>query len=316
VISRFLKDFDRLLAANQVPLNHRGLQAAMFFAEKLVTDVRGGTKDKPIGQPWFDAIHFEVLRWYARRFGEAMDWNPDGSSRALVLLGGAPFSLSFPLTVFGPGSEPGTRRIYFPSRLRDDEKAMGFLDSKVGIRRFGKADRAKLEADIAAVIQETRELNRALRFATLDTKGQQLANRAMWTVGHIVESIAAGSPDRRALAMWELNLLAELSLKVFLRAQTVTPRPIHSVRSLYKQAREAGLRPFDSAALVQFPSDRNAIRFRYGERAAPDTASVTALYRTALSLALHSASQCKRKFSVQDDGWIEVRTIGALSRGA
>ena len=304
-----------MLAEDQVPLDRRPLRAAMFFAEELVTDVSGGTKKDPIGQPWFDAIHFEVVRWYAMRYSEAIDRNADGSSRGVVLLRGAPLSLSFPLAVVVPGSESSNRRVYFPTRLRDDEKPLAFLDAKVSVRRFTKAERAKLADDISSVIQDTRELNQALRFATLSNKGQQLASRAMWTVQHAVESIVAGTPDRLALAVWELNLPAELSLKVFLHAQGVLPRKTHVVRSLYKEAVKVGLTPFDSSALARFPSKRNAIRFRYGEKAAPSAMSVVALYRTSLSLALHAAAQCKRAFSFQHDAWIEVRTIGALARG-
>lgn len=315
IVGEFLKDFDPLLAEDQVPLNRRELRAAMVFAEEVVEDVRGGTKSDPIGQPWFDSIHFEVLRWYARRYGDAMHRNPDGASRGVVLLGGAPLSLSFPLTIIGPGSEPANRRIHFPTRLRDDETALTFLDANVSLRRFTKEERAKLKEDISSVIQDTRELNRALRFAILSDEGQQLANRAMWTIAHAVESIAAGTPDRRALAVWELNLLAELCLKVFLHGQGVHPPKIHAVGSLHEKAVKAGLTPFDSAALMLFPSDHEAIRFRYGEEAAPGAANVTVLYRTALALALHATSQCKRKFWLEHDGWIEVRTIGALARG-
>jgi hypothetical protein len=314
-VAGFLKEFDAVLAADQVPLNRRALRAAMFFAEELVEEVSVGTKSDPIGQRWFDAVHAEILRWYAKRYGEAMNQNPDGSSRGLVLLGGAPFSLSFPLTVVRPGSHPGTRRIHFPSRLRDDEKGLAFLDTRVSVRRFAKKERAQLEEDIRAVVADTRELNRALRFATLNQKGQQLANRAMWTVRQAVESIAAGTPDRRGLAVWELNLLGELCLKVFLHSRGVTPAKTHAVRSLHTHAVAAGLSPFTAAKLAKFPSERNAIRFRYGEKAVPSVATITELYQVALSLALHAASQCKRQFSVQHDGWIEVRTIGSLAAG-
>src|SRR5450759_385864 len=143
-----------MLAEDQVPLDRRALRAAMFFAEELVTDVSGGTKKDPIGQPWFDAIHFEVVRWYAIRYREAMSRNPYRMSSGVVLLRGAPLSFSFPLTVVKPGSEPSNRRIYFPTRLRDDEKPLAFLDAKVSVRRFTKAERAKLADDISSVIQD------------------------------------------------------------------------------------------------------------------------------------------------------------------
>jgi len=244
-----------------------------------------------------------------------MNQNPDGASRGLVVLGGAPFSLSFPLTVVRPGSHSGTRRIHFPSRLMEHEKALAFLDTKVSLRRFTKKERAQLEEDIRAVVADTRELNRALRFADVNQKGQQLASRAMWTVRQAVESIAGGSADRRGLAVWELNLVAELCLKVFLHSREVAPRPIHVVRSLHDDAVAAGLSPFSAAKLAKFPSGRNAIRSRYGDRAVPSVANIMELYQVALSLALHAASQCKRHLSVQHDGWIEVRTIGSQAAG-
>lgn len=315
IVDRFLKDFDPIMAEDQVPLDRRALRAAMFFAEELVTDASGGAIKDPIGQPWFDAIHFEIVRWYAIGYREAMSRSRDGMSSGVVLLRGVPLSCSFPLVVVMPGSEPSNRRIYFPTRLRYDEKPLAFLDAKVSVRRFTKAERAELEDDITSVIQDTRRLNQALRFATVCKKGQQLANRAMWTIGNAVESIVAGSPARLGLAVWEVNLLAELSLKVFLHSQSVLPRKTHAVRSLYKDAVEVGLTPFDPSALLRFPSERSAIRFRYGERTAPSAMSIVALYRASLSLALHAAAHCKRAFSFQHDAWIEVRTVGARARG-
>lgn len=315
IIGRFLKTLDPVLSSAHVPLSDRVLRAAILFAEEMVLDVRGGTKTKPIGQPWFDAIHFEVLRWYARRYRDAMDQDRDGSAKGVVFLRSTPLALSFPLTVVRPGEAPSTRRIYFPEGLRDDERALSFLVSKVSLRGFSKPERAQLEEDVGVIVKNTRTLNRALRFSSVGEKGRQLANRAMWTLGHAVESIAAGTPDRRGLAVWELNLLAELCLKVFLHSRQVPPPKTHSVRPLHHRAVEAGLTPFEATDLARFPSERNAIRFRYGERTAPTMLTTAELYRTALALSLHAASQCKRTFSVAHDGWIEVRTIGALARG-
>lgn len=310
----FLVKIDAVYASVQMPLRHRALQAALDFAKGFVLRVEGGTKDKPIGQPWFDAIHFEALSWYQERYVEAMSENPDGESHAVVFFAGAVFSLTFPLLVDGPGSAPLTRRIYFPRVLRDDEDPFAFLDARLELATFAKRARNQLKADISRVVGQTRSLNMALRFADVPEAGRQLANRVMWTLTQAVASISRGQSDRYALAVWELNLVAELALKVFLMQGGHEIPRIHGVRKIHSRAVQAGLEPIDPRVLAAFPSERKAIRCRYGEVSPPPLATLLALYGAALAVSLHAASPLRHSFSVGADGWIEIRSIGALAR--
>lgn len=316
IIAQYLGEIDPILSEQGMPLRYRALHAAMMGVEDLVIDVQGGTKENPIGQAWFDALHFEVLRWYHERYAEAMDANRDGTGRGVVSLGGVLLTLTFPLTVVRPGSAAGTNRLHFPEVLRDDENAVTFLDARVGLHTFSDAEQTQLRADIAMVVGHTRRLNRGLRFADVSARTHKLVDRVMWTLCQAAESLGAGSADRLALAIWELNLIAELTLKVFLAQNDVEIPKTHAVRTLHKKAVAAGMTPFPDDALVRFPSERNAIRYRYGEKAPPATAVCLVLYDATLMLAVHVAAQCRHGIWVAPDGWIEVRTIGSLARGA
>ena len=316
-VAAYLAERDSAFVEEGLPLRHRPLQGALAFVKDCVNEVQGGTLEAPIGQAWFDAIHYEALRWYAERYGDAMRCDSDGDARGLVVVGGAPIALLFQLTVSRPGSQPHTTRLSFPDSVRDDEDVTGFIDGRFTIGAFPEAEQRLIRERISDVASRTRRINRGLRFANLDETGRAFVSRAMWALRHGVESITANSPERLGLAVWELNLVGELSIKTFLTQREVAFPKTHVVRDLYERGCAAGLPGLEDTVVVDvFPKKEQAIQHRYGEVPPPSLRTAVALYDAALAMALHCASHLSRGIWIAPDGWIEVRTIGSLARGA
>lgn len=315
-VGTYLEDLDPLLAREGMALRYRALESALAYVDDMVKEVHGGTLSEPIGQPWFDAIHYETLRWYHARYGDAMRVDADGSSCGLVLLRRVPIAVSFPLTVARPGSEPLTIRLSFPDALLDDEDAIGFVGGSIQFDGFAEAEREQIRHEVADIVRQTRRLNRDLRFAELTATTQAFVNRLMWSLCGGVESSAANSTDRLGMAVWEFNLVAELAIKILLMQRGVAFPKTHDVRRLSKVASDTGVLTVTQAALDMFPTERVAVRHRYGEEPPPPVDKLVALYKSALSFAVHCAAACERGIWIAPDGWIEMRTIGSLSRGA
>jgi hypothetical protein len=314
-VSHYLTEVDPILAKEEMPLRYRALQSALTYVEDMVQEVRGGTLDAPIGQPWFDAIHYEALRWYHERYGDAMRVDTEGNARGVTLIGGAPIAFSFPLTVARPGSQPLTIRLWFPDNLREDEDPITFIDGDIGLHTFPESAREQLRREIVDTVGQIRQLNRGLRFAELSSTAQALVSRVMWSLRHAAESISANSAERLGLAVWELNLATELSIKVFLTQRGVKFPKIHDVNELYRLAVAAGLPAVEAGKLNQFPTVPTVIKYRYGEEPSPSLTDVISLYRAVLMVTAHCAANCTHGIWIAPDGWIEVRTIGSLARG-
>jgi hypothetical protein len=314
-VDSYLREVDRDFEQQSMPITYRSLQGALGYVEEMVRSVRGGTKEKPIGQVWFDAILYETHRWYVARYGDAMRVDSGGQAAGVVLLGGAPVVLSIPLSVKRPGSEPLTIRLSFPDSVLDDEDPLAFIEGQVGVQAFPSDAQARLRENIEAIVRQTRQLNRGFRFADLSKTAQALVDRVMWTLDQAIVSIAANSPSRLSMAVSELNLFSELSLKVFLSQHEKTVRPIHDVPELYRHAVAVGLPVLSEDVLEAFPKEKHVSKHKYGVSKPPSLERTVALYDASLTLGLHCASHCAHSSLLGANAWIELYTIGARARG-
>jgi hypothetical protein len=290
------------------------LKLPLEFVKHFLLDVSHGSKDDPIGQPWFDTLLSETLKWYRARYGEAMRGNTESTARGLVIFRGAPLTLTVPLTVTRQADRPGHIWLHFPRTVRDDEDPYAFLDAP--LQRSGLPPSAAdlLASELVSVSNATREFNNELRTADIPANAHPLMARIGPTLNHAVES-AAASIDRRGLSIWDLNLVAELTLKVFLRQRRAQFKRTHAVRTLHEHAVREGLPPLDADVLDVFPAEDVAVRQRYGEEAPPTLQDVNLLYRAVLRFATAVAASLTHRFRMNNAAML-IQTIESRAREA
>jgi hypothetical protein len=204
-VDSYLRALDSVFEEQGMPVSYRSFQGALGYAEDMVISVRGGSNEKPIGQAWFDAIHFDTHTGTSRATRcDARRLRRHGAGHCSG--GGAPVSLSMPLTLTRPGAEQLTTKLCFPESLRDDEDPVSYIDGRIGIDTFPRETQRRLLDNISDIVRRTRRLSRGLRFAILPKAAQGFVDRVMWTLDHAVVSIAANSASRLSIALSELNL--------------------------------------------------------------------------------------------------------------
>jgi len=296
----YLMEIDLSLAEDGVPLHRRPLDAASIFVLEYIIDIRGGTKNDFLAQPWFASLFKFVQEWYADKYGAALK-SSDPADVGLTVIFGTPFKVKIPLTLTERGETPGTVWLCFPNEVLPGEQVVGWVQDPPNLSRLSTEDMSTLVDEIAWVVAAARTLHIQLMTAELAQEStKQLAAAIRAHVTRAIDDICSLEGARMSLAMWDLFFAVEKALKVYLIQKTGTPLRSHDLEKLVRRAESSGLSPVDRCHLHAMPSEEEAMQHRYGEIEAPTVEEAAKTYKSALAILVHCADGLERTFGMRN----------------
>jgi hypothetical protein len=296
----FLKEqmplFDELLSSENVRLSQRPLRAAILFVKYCVVEVKGDDdKEHPFGKRWFKTLYEAVAKWYTDRYAAALKTEED-SAVALVPIFRTAFRVEVPLALFAP-RENNRVWVTLPNEVLPGEEVLKWIVNPPNLQTLDTKELKDLSDRVTEVATATRSIRINLMTADDPTKDlQPLISSIPLHIEKSVEDILIGDDASIGLAVWEMHLAVEKSLKLLIRQHSGTPSNTHDLIRLSELAMQVSGVTIDSTALVKLPSHREAIKARYGEGDTMPLQKVIRNYQTVLTITAHVTNALKRQF--------------------
>jgi HEPN domain-containing protein len=119
-----------------------------------------------------------------------------------------------------------------------------------------------------------------------------------------VEDILEGNSASLGLAVWEMHLAVEKSLKLLIRQHGGNPGNIHDLVRLAELATRLSGVTIDLITLNKLPSGREAVQARYGEGRVRSLQELVGNYRIALLLISRVAKSLKREIAMNNASFL------------
>lgn len=287
---------DERFAKEGKPVQERPFAAAQIVIEFFIVEIEGDTKENYLSKPWFAGIFEPVLKWYERRYGQALLRSKQAQTVGLVHYFGSPLTFRLALVVSEPG-ERGTTWVRFPKEVLENEDPLTWLDTPPPIEAMPARRRETLRTSVAAVANLLRGINNDLNTADL---GKSVARSLVATVlKHFEKAAMDGSshdPSTVALGVWDLQMVCEKTMKAFLSQLEIAYPETHDLRVLQRLAQARGSVDAVKQFVAAMPSERRVVAWRYSELTPPTSAEFLRFYHAALNLARLYAAAMSRKY--------------------
>lgn len=287
---------DETFAKDGRPIHERPFAAAQMVVEYFVESVEGDTKDGYLTKPWFGGIYRPVWDWYRARYGEKRIRTKGAQTRGIVPYFGSPLVFSVPLVLREKGDE-GTTWVRFPKEVLPYEHPLSWLESPPPLDEMPQKRRATLEQLVRQTATHLRSINNDLNTADLEEANKRSLVRTV--IRHLEKAAVdetSDDEDTRSLAVWELQMACEKTMKAYLW-QTIANFPeTHDLRALQKLAEPTGDFAAAKKALTSIPSASRVISWRYAQIPPPGHSEFQRMYIAALTVCSVYASKMRREY--------------------
>jgi HEPN domain-containing protein len=302
-----LPTLDSGYAEEGLSIRDRPFAAARFIVQHLIIRIEGDTKDEFYLKPWFAALYQEVYDWFERRYGTALTTSGLAQTQGVVEYFGSALLFRLPL-VFTSAGEKGTSWIHFPKAALPQEGVLDWLVHGPQLKTLPQRRAVKLEASIRKTATELRTINANLNTAKLeDKKVRSLVATVIRHLEKAATDAVATDDSARCLAVWELQMACEKTMKGYLSQQLGHYPETHNLRELRKRVSAS---PEASAAtrhISAFPSDSRVIAWRYSEAEPPKPAELLRFYAAAIQICLIFSEAMQRDLVFVDDFAIQIK---------
>ena len=215
--------------------------------------------------------------------------------RTCSLLRYAPlFRLPLVLTELGL---KGTTWVRFPKEVLTQELPLEWIESSPPLAEIPAKRKQTLEDSVRHVAALLRGINNDLNTADLGKSGPRAL---VGTVLRHLEKAAidASTEDQSSssLAIWELQMASEKTMKAYLTQKGVTYPPTHDLRLLQKLALVHDDFGDARTPMAAMPSERRVMAWRYSELSSPKPSEFFRIYSAALTLCSLYAGRMSRKY--------------------
>lgn len=295
-LRQVLPDIDKeLLDSGKAP-HERPLSAAIFIVKHFVKEVRGGTKESYFEQSWFAALYRSVERWFLRKYGEKLMEAPNSDALGAVEFQGLLLLMRVPLVLPKP-SEDGTLWLTFPKEVLPGEQPLEWLEKAPPLDGASTKRRSALEAECKSVATRLRGIQNDLLAAGAEwPRPDVLRASVLRHLSKAATDAASGEREALSLAIWELQMACEKTMKGYLAQSGVIFPETHNLRELHKIAAMDAIWSEAETALSGFPSDAKVIRLRYSEDQPPSGTEFARIYRNSLTICSFYAGQMSREY--------------------
>lgn len=280
----FLESIDSALSERGTKLHSRPFEAASMLVRHVVVEVQGDDdKDDFAEKPWFAAIYAEVHGWYKRRYGALMKEEPD-KILGLIVHNGIPHVVYIPITI-SKLQEDGLLKVTFPTSVYSNENPMTWV--KPRIRKTSlRGTSVKLHGRLDKTCSTLRHIGINIGSAGGDkSKVPLMARSILDHFGTAATTANTGHNERNSLAVWELHMACEKSLKSLLAQRGIEFPKIHSLRKLNSLLQEPTLERKAERMIRRLPDDRLVIEHRYLQASQLTINVFYGYYYVALQLA-------------------------------
>ncbi len=289
VVREQLIVIDEVLSKRGTSLILRPFEAATLFVNECILEIEGDTKDNYWEKKWFSDIYQWTEEWYRERYGDAFKNDRKENAKGITRVYGTPFALDIPLTLTEP-EEPGkTVWLIFPIEIMPNETPVDWLMPKPKLQQLSEQQLTRLTKEIEFVATSLRSINVNLMTAEYPLYSLQMLGGGI--TAHLkkaVIDILTGKPEQISIAFWEIHLAIEKSIKLLLKQTGESPPNTHNLNKLRKMADSIA----DSSELrdsfEQCPSDKEAIKYRYGENDNVSAEKVIQFYNNSLRIVAFS----------------------------
>ncbi|WP_158287506.1 HEPN domain-containing protein [Dokdonella fugitiva] len=294
-----LESIDSIQSDNGKPLHLRPIEAADLIARHSIVKVEeDDDKDNFIEKPWFAAIYAEIHKWYVAKYGSLMKAQRDNAT-GLIVHRGLPHTIDVPKTI-STLQENGLVRLTFPSKLYPAEDPMAWVRPKISKRSIGPRA-GKLSKRIAGTCNGLRKIGLNAGFAGGENTGVPLMAASI--VAHLSKAAAAASSHHKesnSLALWDLHLACEKSVKSLLTQRKIQFPKIHDLMKLNGLVHDPALRQMAHRVIRRFPSENQVIRHRYLQEMVISPNKLYVFYSLALRLCVIYTSSLTQEFQIAD----------------
>ena len=283
--------FDRI----NLEVHKRPFSVACHIVDFFIVDIKGDTKDNYLVKPWFVELCHCVADWYEKRYGEKQIQSPEHALRGLVMHHSTLYQLTIPITLKTPG-ERNTTWIKFPIEVFPSENIFDWIVPNLPVETFTSKKRTNFAKQISIVASYLRVINNDLGSASfIDKKTRSLANSVL---RHFEKAaLDASSHDRSnsSLAIWELTLACEKTIKTYLIQKNIPYPKTHNLRDLHKLADVDSSWHEEKKAISAIPNEDKVIAWRYEEYPPPTQKEIMRIYLACLTLCCLYAGRMQRK---------------------
>ena len=288
---------DEILSKRGTSLTQRPFEAASLFVNECIVEIEGDTKDDYWGKKWFADIYRWTEEWYRERYGDALKNEGKDNAKGITLVYGTPFPLDIPLTLTKP-EEPGkTVWLIFPIEVMPEEDPVNWLQPKPNLQQLSEKQLTQLTEEIGFVASALRAINVNLMTAEYPSSSlQMLAGGITAHLKKAVQDILSGKPEQISVAYWEIHLAIEKTVKVFLKQKGQNPPNIHDLAKLREMADLIINSTELNDCFEQCPSDKEAIKYRYGESDKVSSETAIQFYFNSLRIIVFYTKELHRKY--------------------
>lgn len=303
IFDHFLPELDKAYSKAGLSLIERPLKAASFIVEHVVIEVEGCEKDDFLEAPWFAAFYDCAERWYENRYGDLSENNSADYLPSLVMIFDRWFLIHVPVRFRGEVEEDSTVWVYFPTKVRVEEDPFEWFVSGPNIPKMSKSGAKRASDRLEKVAAISRKINLNL-WADFTEKSQSdgashIKSHLATAAHHFSTNTAHGAQ----LAIWELHLAIEKSLKLWLNQRGLPVGGTHDLVELNDDITKANKSSIlHGKDLLKLPSSTESIKYRYAELRAPSLERQREIYEISLSVVCQITDTLKRKYQFFDAG--------------
>lgn len=306
----FLRDtlpwLDERLAAVGTAVHDRPLTAARQIVDLFIVDIKGDTKENYPQKTWFAGIFKSIYEWYKHRYGESLTKSRQTSVFGIVTYFGTPYLLRVPLVFVEPG-EKETVWLQFPCEVLPAENPLKWIETPPPIDAIAPKHKQALVEAVTRVATALRAINLDLNTAShAKQEHGALARSVIHHLKKAAEDIVADDRGNVSLAIWELQMACEKTIKVYLSQKQIEYPMTHDLRQLQKLALDESDWSVAKKAMAAMPSEKRVMAWRYAGILPPTPKEVERIYNSTLCLCGLYAQRLYRKLVLKNAA-IQIR---------
>lgn len=257
--------FDDILAEKQIPLSKRPFEAACYFVNYCIVEIKGDTKEKFLEKEWFKSIYKLIKQWYKERYADSLKITDEHIVLGVFLIYKTPFQLKIPLSIAQEKVGNDKRWFCLPNSVLDCENIIDWIENKPNMGNLSGDELNEIKKMVFDIATNIRSTHVNLMSASFEKGLHKISNTIqahMDKAAHDILSLEAG---KISTSYWEIHLAIEKTIKLIILQNGRSHQNKHNLGTLCKIANSINGIKFDCSIFSNFPSDDEAIKQRYGE---------------------------------------------------
>jgi hypothetical protein len=294
----WLPMFDKRYDIRSIPISQRPYWAAVEFIKTAISDFKNTTIEVQLNPPWFDYWYENIYAWYKEKYGKALENNNNYDIDSFIIINNIVYQLKIPSAILTPKNN--SNKLYwliFPNKVQRTETPFSWIQNGPNpeIYNFKK---------VRKEIVEKVNLLRKIQIYLLTTLVQDNEHNIMLHsipihFRNFSNDLLTASRLEFSNSIWEMNLVVEKAIKVYLNSKNIKYKKIHDIYILYDDF--CSLNPAIKKIDIKYlPPNNDAIKYRYGELIINNLSYMNHLYLESLKIVNSVLSQIKRDFTMNN----------------